>query len=304
MQLRHLNTFVAIVESGTLTAAADRLFKTQGAVSHDLRSLERELGVELIDRSGQRVRLTAAGEVLLPHAYELLQRVRDVESTMAGVRRGESGVVRVGTLPSTASSLLQLIVDYHGVDPDCRFILMDEPPYVLLDSLREGRLDILLAEPQLDDQLLSTALGTELLFVVVAATDPLARMREVRPSDVLEKPFIGFCRDFGSGQKAEEFFRAVGRYPAPLVEVQNYRLMKDLIRRGLGFGVMPASTVDGETDLVAIRTNPRLERRLVAIRRTSRQLPPAILRFYDYLCECWQPSAAVVRLPEREGTAA
>lgn len=304
MQLRHLNTFVAIVESGTLTSAAHRLFKTQGAVSHDLRALEQELGVDLLVRTGQRVQLTQGGAALFPLARELLQRVRDVELSMSRVRTGEGAVARIGALPSIAPAMLELIVEYQAQGEAIRFVLLDEPPNMLIESLREGTLDIVVGETQLDDELFSTTLGTELLYVVVSANDPLAGHSEVRPGDVLEKPFIGFCRDFGSGQKAEEFFRTAGRYPAPIVEVQNYVLMKELIRRGLGFGVMPASTLRDDGDLVALPTNPRLERRLVVLRGASRRLPPSILRFYDYLCESWRPAQAVIRRADRSGAAA
>ncbi len=65
MEVRHMRTFVAIAEAGALTRAAERLFKTQGAVSNDVKALEQSLGVELIDRSGQRVKLTTAGAALL-----------------------------------------------------------------------------------------------------------------------------------------------------------------------------------------------------------------------------------------------
>jgi hypothetical protein len=133
MELRHLTTFLAIVDSGTLTGAAKTLYKTQGAVSQDLKMLESELGVTLIDRSGQRVRLTPAGTALFPLASQVVHGVRKVEIEMSRVKRGEREVVRVGTLPSLALSVSRFLLYYRSSQPGLRFLLFTELQSTLMD---------------------------------------------------------------------------------------------------------------------------------------------------------------------------
>jgi DNA-binding transcriptional LysR family regulator len=121
MELRHLTTFLAIVDSGTLTGAARGLYKTQGAVSQDLKMLEAELGVQLIDRSGQRVKLTPAGTALFPLASQVVHGVRKVEIEMSRVKRGEREVVRVGALPSLSLNVSQFLLSYREDNPGLRW---------------------------------------------------------------------------------------------------------------------------------------------------------------------------------------
>src|SRR5262245_24733128 len=121
MQLRHLKTFLTIVDEGTLTAAASALFKTQAAVSQDLKALETGLGLELVDRSGQRVQLTQAGQVLVPMARRLIGELTEVEAEMERIRAGESPIVRIACLPSVAMQVAEVLASYAGQHPDVRW---------------------------------------------------------------------------------------------------------------------------------------------------------------------------------------
>lgn len=289
MELRHLETFLAIAEAGTLTAAADRLYKTQGAVSHDLRSLEREVGSTLIDRSGQRIRLTEAGDALLPHARELMLRVREIDLTMNRVRLGDVGIVRVGALPSIAELIVDHLVPYRFIAPDVRFTLFSETQSVLVEWLLDGRLDLAVAEPEISDELVTVDLGVEAIVVMLRTDHPLASRRTLRPEDLVNERFIGCIRGLGNSRPAERFFSSLGTYPDPVVEVQDHRIMRDLIRRNVGFGLMTARTADEahSPDLVAIPTDPGLERHVALLRSARRILPPAVLDFNAYLSSHW-----------------
>ncbi|HZV74092.1 MAG TPA: LysR family transcriptional regulator [Conexibacter sp.] len=289
MNLRHLTTFVTIVESGTLTEAARRLYKTQGAVSHDLKELESALGLALIDRSGQRIQLTAAGETLLPVVTDVLRRVREVELVGRKLRQGELGVVRVGTLPSLGSFVLEHLTDFQRSHPDVRFTLFTELQTVLADWLADGRLDLVLAQPELSSRLETHPLDTEEAFVVVPADDPLAQQETVSPEDIGERSFIGFVRDLQSTRLAEEFFRPLGRYPDPAIEVEDFRLMSELIRQRLGIGLMPASALVAEAprDLVGLRPSPPLSRPLVLLTDVRQRDASSVVALREHLLEHW-----------------
>lgn len=217
INLRHLQTFLAIVEEGTLTAAAERQLKSQGAISQDLASLETECGLKLIDRSGQRVKLTPAGEALLPEAREILQRVRDVELSMRRIRSGEAGTIRVGALPSITERVAEYLFDFHKKVPEARFELRSELHGSLLEKLTRRELDMAVAMTTLRENLECKVLESEPLFIVVNATHPLANCDSLTPHDVAGYPFVSMMRDVSYARGGKDFFEVVGRYPDPAV---------------------------------------------------------------------------------------
>ena len=290
MNFRHLETFVTIVECGTLTEAANRLYKTQGAVSHDLKALEQELGLSLVDRSGQRIKVTTAGEVLLPTVYDVLRRLRDVESVGRKLREGQLGVVRVGTLPSLGPYLLPHLMAFRADHPEARFTVLTELQNVLVEWLTDGRLDLALAHPELSTIVDSDHLGAEDIFVVATAESPLAQRSEISVDQIADEPFVGFARDVGGGPATAEFFRPLGRYPESAVEVEDFRLMGQLIRDGHGVGLMPASAVSTEsaTGLVGLALNPRISRSLAILSDARQAQSPLLGELRAWLRDKWR----------------
>jgi len=118
MKFHQLSTFVAVVDHGSVTAAADALSVSQPAVSQTIRSLERDLGVAVFDRIGRNVRLNAAGEALLPGARQALrdlQIARDAVASVSALRSGRLDLVSLPTLG--VSPVAELIGEFTGVIP-------------------------------------------------------------------------------------------------------------------------------------------------------------------------------------------
>ena len=103
MELRHLATFVAVAEEGGFTRASARLHVVQSAVSAGVRTLERELGAALFDRTTHRVQLTDAGAALLPEARATLAAARGAREAVDAVRGGLRGTVTLGIMQTGAS---------------------------------------------------------------------------------------------------------------------------------------------------------------------------------------------------------
>lgn len=288
MQIRHIATFVAIVDQGTLTGAADIVFKTQGAVSNDLRSLEREVGLTLIDRSGQRIALTKAGRALLPQARELLQRMEDVHTTMRRFKQGEIPSVRVGSQPSLATGLLNFLLEYQAKQPSTQISISTELPSSLLSGLQTGRLDVAVGEATTHDDIIGSDLGPEKVLVVVRANDPLAATTSpINANALRDRPYVGFIRALSSARLAERFFEALGYYPTPVIEVDDFRLMHHLIRKDVGYGIMPVSTLVSAGDLVGLPTTPNLERRCAVQVSAQRSLSPTIQEIAEFIARRW-----------------
>jgi DNA-binding transcriptional LysR family regulator len=291
MQLRQLETFIAIAECGTLTAAARKCYKTQGAISRDLRLLEQEFGVLLIDRSGQRIRLTPAGAALLPHCIELLRRADDIRDEAIRVRSGGSSVIRVGAPPTLTSSLLGQVLSFRRTTPEAQFVLFTELQGTLVEWLLDGRLDLAVANPDLRSELSCVPLGGEEVLIVLRNDHPLAGAEQLTPEDLEGQPFIGGIRELSSTPVAERFFTPAGEYPTPVVEVDDFRLMKELVARDVGFAIMPRSALDEGDELIGVRADPPLQRDIAVLVRRSRLLPPAAVAFQEALVDSWSTLA-------------
>jgi DNA-binding transcriptional LysR family regulator len=292
MQLRHLETFVAIVDCGTLTAAATHLFKTQGAVSQDLKALESGLGLELIDRSGQRVDLTPAGRALLPMARRLLAEVGDAQEEMARIRTGDLPIVRVGCLPSLGLTVSQLLADFSARVPAARWSLVTSLRGVMIEGVRAGDLDLAICEAKTDDDITNVPLARESLRVVLSRSHRLAAAARLRPEDLEGVPYIGFARGMGATIEAQRFFSAGHAYPPPTVETTDARLVLDLVARLDGFGIVPDSALPEETDLAIVPTDPPIVRQISVSYLADRVLSAATQAFADYLVESWPRPAS------------
>ena len=287
MQLRHLETFLAIVDGGTLTAAATTLYKTQAAISQDLKALESALGVEVIDRTGQRVQVTAAGLALIPMARRVLSEVADTEAEMARIRAGERPIVRIACLPSVSLRVSALTAQFAQQRHDVRWSLITALRGAMIDGLRQRRFDMAICEAGNDDDILKVPLAREPLKVVLRETHSLALKDRVRPQDLLEVPYIGLARGMGATIEAQRFFASGEAYPTPVVEVNDTRLVIDLIDRMNGFGVLPMSALPRGGPFAVVATDPPLERQLAVARLAGREPASSAEAFADYLVSKW-----------------
>ncbi|WP_179220462.1 LysR family transcriptional regulator [Rhodococcus sp. NCIMB 12038] len=288
MQFRQLETFISIVDAGTLTAAARRLYKTQGAVSQDLRLLENGLGVQLLDRTGQRVKLTAAGSALLPIARRVMSDIADAMFEMECIRTGESPVIRLTCLPSLGPRLCTLMADYTHTHPGTRWSLFTSLRGAMIAGLREDQFDLAICEGYADDGIVNTPLLRETLHLVLPHNHPLVEQAPLRPADLRDVPYVGLHRRLGALLEAQRFFSAGEAYPTPVAEVDTTQLVAELVTRLGGYGFIPDSAIpkDGFA-LTTVPTDPPLTRQISIARSANRSIPPSVEMFIDYLIAAW-----------------
>ncbi|MFJ6718712.1 LysR family transcriptional regulator [Streptomyces sp. NPDC091259] len=180
MELRQLSYFVTVAEELHFGRAADRLHIVQSAVSQQVRRLERELGAALFDRSPRHVRLTGAGERLLPEARAVLAAA---ERARAVVRERSS--LRLGTSTGLGEHLDRLLGDLAVLAPDTAVQLVSAAFRDRLEQVADGRLDAAFVrslEPVPGVQI--TPVGKDPLVVALPAVHPLARERDVALADL------------------------------------------------------------------------------------------------------------------------
>ncbi|MFH9070394.1 LysR family transcriptional regulator [Streptomyces alboflavus] len=159
MELRQLQYFAAVADAGGFSRAAERLGIVQSAVSQQVRRLERELGVALFDRSTRHVRLSAAGERLLPEARAVLTAAHRTRQVAADIASGAEGLLRLGTVQGPGDRTYRLLGELRRTAPRLRVRLRRLPLTERLAAVRAGELDAALVRAA------TTAPGLELLPV-------------------------------------------------------------------------------------------------------------------------------------------
>lgn len=312
MELRQLRYFVAVARRLHFTGAAEEIGVAQPALSQQIRLLERELGVTLLDRTGRRVHLTGAGAAFLTHAQRVLAEVAAAGAEMAefaGLRRGR---VTVGALPSLAErELPALLAGFYARFPDIELVMREENSEQLL-ALVEGAVVDLALVHLLDDGVAAAGIATEPLFTeelvaVVAPAHPLAGrtlipLRELRgeafilskPGSVIRQTVLGACA-------------AAGFVPRVAFESGGAATVRALAAEGLGVAILPRSAAEGDgAGVVAITlAGARLERTVALAWREGGHRSPAAAAFLafarDYLRQHQHPHPP----PDRpEGAAA
>ncbi|HEV7868968.1 MAG TPA: LysR family transcriptional regulator, partial [Chthoniobacteraceae bacterium] len=148
MELRHLRYFVAVAESENVTRAAAKLRVAQPAVSRQIRDLEDELGLALLERTAKSVRLTDAGRFFLTEARAVLERVEVAVAQVRAVAGGVRGELHVGYAPSlTVQILPRALRRFQAEFPGVRVSLHDLSTEEMLAGIRDGKLDVALRVP-------------------------------------------------------------------------------------------------------------------------------------------------------------
>jgi DNA-binding transcriptional LysR family regulator len=198
MELRHLRYFVAVAEEKSVTRAASRLHVSQPPLSRQIRDLERELGVNLFDRSASGVRLTEAGETFLADARGILDRAAEAVEHVKAVALGKQGKLRVGHASGTIDIFRRVLRSFSKTHPRVSVALREMTDQETLRGLRDRSLDVALIVPHFSPRdfegLALESFGTYPVNVVVSRNHRFARLREVSLGDVAREPIVGRCR--------------------------------------------------------------------------------------------------------------
>jgi DNA-binding transcriptional LysR family regulator len=198
MELRHLRYFVSVAELLNFTRAAARLHIAQPALSRQIRDLEDELGVQLLERNSRFVRLTAAGATFLDEARAVLDRAQEAAQAARAFATGERSEIQLGYAPSPTVELLpQALQAFQKDSPGVRVTLHDLSVQEMLQGLREGRLDAALTVASSSKQmrgLVFEHLRTYPLYLAVNASHRLARAKRVNLSQLQDEPLIVYSR--------------------------------------------------------------------------------------------------------------
>jgi len=287
MELRHLRYFVTVAEELHFGRAARRLHLSQPPLSMQIKALEDEIGVTLLERNRRRVELTSAGEVFLKEARDILARTQAATEAARRAARGETGDLRVGFVTIADYSILPAVLHrFRRASPDIRLVLQEATTDVQLRELGEERMDIGFVLPPVEDDRLETLpLLQEPLLAALPDAHPAARARgPVSLKRLADSPFILFPRHMATGLYDDtiRFCRQAGFSPRVEQEAVQMQTIVSLVSVGLGVALIPASLRHlGRTGVAYKPLRERSPLIAVALAWRKSDARPTTARFID-----------------------
>jgi len=285
MELRQLRYLVALADERHFTRAAAREHIAQPALSQQIRRLEQEVGLALVERTTRRVTVTEAGQTLVARARRILSEVDSATAEMQALAGVRTGRVMVGTMhtmgPVDVSAALAV---FHQRHPAVELTVREQSSEELAEMLRDDGLD--LAFLSVTERMESHGLGlhqlvSEELVVVLPRDHPLAARGTLRMAELAGEHFISYRE----GARLRELLTIAARHagfePQIKLESNESERIKRLVARDMGVAILPRSDAErpGTDVAVATLTEPALRRDITLACREGRRLAPAAAEF-------------------------
>ena len=143
MDIKQLTYFIAIVEEGTITHAANKLHMAQPPLSTQLKLLEDELGTKLLERGARKIKLTDAGKILYKRAKHIVEITNSTTKEIEEFRKGIQGTLRLGTISSSGTVLLsKRVIDFNKKYPNIKFEIHEGNTYELIEKINSGIIEV------------------------------------------------------------------------------------------------------------------------------------------------------------------
>ncbi len=246
-ELRELQFFVAVAERLNVSKAAQAVHLSQPALSRQIQSLERKLGVKLFERIGKRLILTVEGEDLLKHAAGLLDRAQELTNRAYGLKQGHTGLLRVGASPQTIAWLLSPVISEFGArHPNVDINVSEGHNDDLVRFVEHGTVHLVAAYLGVNNALVGQKLFTGRLFAVLPPCHARAGASAIRMDDIAGDSFLLMRRGFLTRHLFDQACAAHGVRPRIFLESDSTHTLCALAHDGHGVAVVSSSAQDTE----------------------------------------------------------
>jgi DNA-binding transcriptional LysR family regulator len=304
MDLRQLEIIRAIADTGSFTAAGEKLHVSQSAISRQVLLLEAELGEPVFHRIGRRIRITPAGESLLRLSHRVFEDVQDTVSAINDRQESLRGTMRlVGGMTVCLYVFPSLLAEVRRTHPNLDLKVTVGSGERSIALLRSGVADLgLVTLPVEANDLESVAVLEEELLLITYPSHALAKKRAIRPADLTRQPFILFETGSITRRLVDEFFTRERIEPDIVMETENVEIIKAMVRSGLGICIIPWQAAAADVQAKELHCSRiaehALHRQTGWLYPKMRRLPRAVsevMRVYDQIRPKFQAAARVPR---------
>ncbi|GFZ59707.1 MULTISPECIES: LysR family transcriptional regulator [Pseudomonas syringae group] len=287
LNLNHLHTFSLVIAHGSFSAAAERLHLTQPAVSLQIRQLEDQLNLKLIERVGKRLKPTSAGTTLLEHIARIEAVVEDALLELSSHASGVAGKVAIGTGATACIHLLPPMLQALRR----RFAQLDVRVSTgntdgILKAVEENRLDLALVTLPASGRSLHITPLLEDEFVAIFASSQQPIAAEMTPEHLCELPLVVFEAGSSTRLLINEWFLQAGIRVKPVMELGSIEAIKEMVAAGLGYSIVPrmaVAAVHHRRGLQVLQLVPGLSRTLGIALRQDKPVSKALRQVLDAL---------------------
>jgi len=249
METKHLRTLITIVDLSSFTRAGVQLGLSQSAISQQIGTLEKQLGVRLLRRSGGGVRPTAAGELLVDHARQILARIETARRLVHELETSPGGLLRVGADGATCRHVLpDVLAALRESFPRIELHVRSGATEKTLERLVAGDVDVgLVTLPAAHPKLRLVQLGRDELMVIASPAHRFASVPAVEPAELAREPLLVCGRRSRTFQMVERVLLEAGAFPRVAMEVDDFAALVRMVACGVGLAVAPRWAVAPES---------------------------------------------------------
>jgi LysR family transcriptional regulator, low CO2-responsive transcriptional regulator len=299
MDFDQLETFLEVARHNSFSRAAEKRFRTQPAISSQIRAVEQEVGAKLFDRSGGKVALTAAGKVFQRYAEQTLESRKSMLVSVAEIERVPRGEIVVGANEGTCLHILpEVFAEFRKLYPEVGVQISRLERAKILESIVDNSVDFGVVSAPVDDKrLMVVNIHRDELVIIAPPENPLSRNRKAAIADVAQFPLLlpklGRTRD-----GLEDLFRERRLKPKIAMELDSSELLKRFVAAGVGVGFIARSNVLEDVKagvLVEITiADASIRRDLALVFRKDKALSRAALAFIEIAVKLKQADAVRV----------
>lgn len=280
-----LEVLVEVARLGSVGRAAQALHLTQPAATWRLQAIERELGVDLFDRTGRGMRLTDAGRLALPYAERAVRATREMRSALDALQRGAAGRLEVGCSPAIGVYLLpDALVRFRAVQPEVEVAVRTGHSEEVLQLVLHGDVQLGLVRNLRHPEIAARLLAEDDLVLAAHPAHPFARSGHATAAEVGREGLILFDRASSFYELTQTLFARAGVLPRIAMELDSAEGAKMMVAKGLGVALLPAMAIARELAerrlvQVAIDDAAPVRRQIYAVWRADEPPSEIVERF-------------------------
>lgn len=299
MDFDQLETFLEVARHSSFSRAAEKRFRTQPAISSQIRALEEEVGAKLFDRSGGKVALTGAGKVFQQYAEQTLEARKTMLVTVAEMERVPRGEIVVGANEGTCLHILpEVFAEFRKLYPEVGVQISRLERAKILESIIDNSVDFGVVSAPVDDRRMTVVtIHRDELVIIAPPSHPLSRLKKAGIAEVAQFPLllpkVGRTRD-----NLEDLFHERGLKPKVAMELDSSELLKRFVAAQVGVGFIARSNVIEDVKAGVLAEIPiadaSIRRDLALVFRKDKALSRAALAFIEIAVKLKQPEAVRV----------
>jgi LysR family transcriptional regulator, low CO2-responsive transcriptional regulator len=299
MDFDQLETFLEVARHVSFSRAAEKRFRTQPAISSQIRALEEEVGARLFDRSGGKVALTAAGKAFQQYAEQTLEARKGMMVTLAELERIPRGEIVVGANEGTCLHILpEVFAEFKKLYPNVAVQISRLERAKILESIIDNSVDFGVVSTPVDDRRLTVVnIHRDELVIIVPPGHPLSRMKQAGIADVARYPLL--LPKVGRTREAlANLFQEHRVKPMVSMELDSSELLKRFVAADVGIGFIASSNIleDAKAGVLAAvpLADVSIRRDLALVFRKDKALSRAALAFIEVAVKLKPAAAASV----------